>query len=85
MSRTGGCSVKMDFGLSARHIPRMRACVLIALLCLSACGTKPADWGIVGPGASPAPKSREEAIPTGDISMPYAAPNTGSGRYWGYN
>ncbi len=64
----------------------MRSGVIILLAGLACCSGTPADYGITGPGSRvAAPKPVDVSSPTHDISLPYAIPNTGNGRYWGYN
>ena len=75
----------MDTPWPQRHTGAMRFLILPLLLCLAGCVDDPAKLGITGPGQVEAPKPREDAVPGGDITMPQSTPNTGSGRYFGYN
>ena len=63
----------------------MRWPMILLFLCLAGCSGSPRDYGITGPGRSEPPPTREEAQPGGDISIPTATPNTGNGKFWGYN
>ena len=67
------------------HYPGMRSLSLALLLCLAGCSGDPSSLGITGPGTVELPKSRQEALPGGDIYPRDMQPNTGNGKYWGYN
>ena len=75
----------MDTRGALRQSPAMRSVTLLLLACLAGCSGKPSDYGITGPGQAEAPKPREDVLPGGDISMPHATPDTGNGKFWGYN
>ncbi len=63
----------------------MRYSILAVLLCLAGCASDPTALGITGPGKIDQPKPAQESVPGGDITTPQYMPNTGSGRFWGYN
>jgi hypothetical protein len=70
----------------------MRYVVLLLLLSLASCGANPASLGITGaPMAEPPPDPGETqtGIPgapqTGTQYAPSMPPNTGAGKFWGYN
>ncbi len=63
----------------------MRFLIFPLLLCLTACGSDPGALGITGPGRVDQPKPTQEAVPGGDITTPQSVPNTGNGKFWGYN
>lgn len=70
----------------ARGRLALRALMVALLAGLASCGGTPADYGITGPGVrSVAPKSRDVLNPAHDLSIPNSTPDTGNGRYWGYN
>ena len=82
----------MDKPPTARHHPVMRYILLMLPLLLAACGTDPAKLGITGaPMAEPPPDPGETqtGIPgapnTGTQLSPSLGPNTGAGKFWGYN
>lgn len=70
----------------------MRFIILSLLLLLAACGANPAALGITG-AAIPAPPADPGEAQTGITGAPrtgtqYAPnlpPNTGAGKFWGYN
>lgn len=70
----------------------MRFIILSLLLLLAGCGTNPAALGITG-AAIPAPPvdpgEAQTGIPgapnTGTQYRPNLPPNTGAGKFWGYN
>ena len=68
-----------------RQIAGMRFLVIPLLLCVAGCSGDPSTVGITGPGQIEAPKPRDEVVPGGDPIMPQARPDTGSGKFWGYN
>ncbi len=63
----------------------MRFGALALMLCLTACGADPKALGITGPGKIEQPKAAQEFVPGGDIAVPQSGPNTGNGKFWGYN
>lgn len=63
----------------------MRFLIFPLLLCLAACTSDPRALGITGPGQLEQPKTAQEAVPGGDLTTPQAVPNTGNGKFWGYN
>jgi hypothetical protein len=63
----------------------MRFLILPLLLCLAACGSDPRVLGITGPGQIEQPRPAQETLPGGDIAQPQSVPNTGNGKFWGYN
>lgn len=70
----------------------MRYFVLTLLLVLAGCGGNPAALGITGapiPAPPPDPGETQTGIPgapqTGTQYAPNLPPNTGAGRFWGYN
>jgi hypothetical protein len=73
-------------------IARMRFILFSLLLLLAGCGTNPASLGITG-GAIPTPPPDPGETQTGITGAPqtgtqYAPnlpPNTGAGKFWGYN
>ncbi len=83
----------MDIGLGPPHSQRMRQVTLISLLFLAGCAADPAALGITGATAQPPPPADPGEAQTGTAGAPatgtqYASslgPNTGSGRFWGYN
>lgn len=64
---------------------------LLLVLALAGCGGDPASLGITGAGVTqfppdPGQTSGVVASPTsGDRYDPSAGPNTGAGKFWGYN
>ena len=62
----------------------MRFLIFPVLLCLAACAD-PRAIGITGPGQLEQFQPAQEAVPGGDIALPQAVPNTGNGKFWGYN
>jgi hypothetical protein len=75
----------MDMRRASRHIAGMRILIIPLLLCLGACAADPSTLGITGPGRLEPPRARQEIVPGGDISAPQSRPDTGNGRFWGYN
>ena len=68
------------------HITGMRFLIVPLLLCLAACGSDPRALGITGPGGQiEQPKPAQEVVPGGDLTTPQSIPNTGNGKFWGYN
>ena len=69
-------------------IATMRFILLSLPLFLGACGAGPAALGITGPGPAlpqaPVP-GPFEAPPSANQFAPSTGPNSGSGRFWGYN
>jgi hypothetical protein len=70
----------------------MHFIALSLLIFLSACGTTPASLGISGAPVLAPPTDPGEAQTgingapqTGTQYAPSVAPNTGSGKFWGYN
>ena len=64
----------------------MRFMIVPLLLCLAACGSDPKAFGITGPGDhTEQPRTAQDAVPGGDITAPQSVPNTGNGKFWGYN
>ena len=63
----------------------MRFSIVALLLCLAGCGSDPKLLGITGPGRIDQPKPMQEVVPGGDIAIPQSSPNTGNGKFWGYN
>jgi hypothetical protein len=70
----------------------MRFSWLSLLLLLAACGTNPAALGITGAPITtppPDPGETQTGIPgapeTGTQYAPNLPPNTGAGKFWGYN
>jgi hypothetical protein len=68
-----------------------RRIILLPFL-LSACGTDPAALGITGPArlaSPPDPGETQTGIPGAPLSgtqlAPSLGPNTGAGKFWGYN
>jgi hypothetical protein len=66
--------------------------VFLLLLLLTGCGTNPAALGITGAPITPPPPDPGEtqtgiqgAPQTGTQYAPSLPPNTGSGKFWGYN
>src|SRR4029077_16421336 len=82
----------MDRRRRVRHHRAMRFILLSLALSLSACGADPRALGITG-AAVPAPPAdpgeSQTGIPnaplTGTEYAPNLAPNTGAGKFWGYN
>jgi hypothetical protein len=73
-------------------IPVMRYIMLSLLLFLAGCGANPAALGITGAGMAtppPDPGETQTGIPgsprTGTQYAPSVGPNTGAGKFWGYN
>lgn len=73
-------------------IAGMRFILLLVPLFLAACGADPAALGITGAGIPPPPPDPGETqtgIPgapqTGTQYAPNLPPNTGAGKFWGYN
>ena len=82
----------MDIAPAVPHYHNMRVILLLLPLFLAACGTNPAALGITGaPMAEPPPDPGETqtGIPgapnTGTQLSPSLGPNTGAGKFWGYN
>jgi hypothetical protein len=74
------------------HHRRMRLIMLALLLLVAACGTNPAALGITGaaiPVPPPDPGETQTGIPgapsRGTDYAPNLPPNTGAGKFWGYN
>ena len=70
----------------------MRYILLTLPLFLAACGADPASLGILGAAAPPPPPDPGErstgitgAPSTGTQYGPNITPNTGAGKFWGYN
>ena len=70
----------------------MRFIILSLLLLLAACGTDPATLGITGAAIPAPPRDPGEeqtgitgAPQTGTQYAPNLPPNTGAGKFWGYN
>ncbi len=70
----------------------MRLTALSLLVFLASCGADPAALGITGATAPPMPVDPGEAQTgihgapdTGTQLAPSLGPNTGAGKYWGYN
>lgn len=70
----------------------MRFIMLSLLLLLAGCGGKPEALGITGapmPAQPPDPGETQTGIPgapkTGTQYAPNLPPNTGAGKFWGYN
>ena len=70
----------------------MRFIMLSLLLLLAGCGTNPAALGITGAGIPTPPSDPGDtqtgisgAPQTGTQYAPNLPPNTGAGKFWGYN
>lgn len=70
----------------------MRKLLFTLLLLLAGCGTNPAALGITGaamPAPPPDPGESQTGITgaprTGTQYAPNLPPNTGAGKFWGYN
>ena len=73
-------------------IAAMRFVMFTLLLLLASCAANPAALGITGPGIpAPPPDPGESqtgitgAPQTGTQYAPSLPPNTGAGKFWGYN
>ena len=83
----------MDSRGRVRHHRGMRFIILSLIkLLLSACGADPRSLGITGavvPAPPADPGESQTGIPnaplTGTEYAPNLAPNTGAGKFWGYN
>jgi hypothetical protein len=67
----------------------MRLLILPLLICpvllsLAGCAADPKALGITGPGQLAQPRPATEVMPGGDLAAP-DMPNSGNGRFWGYN
>jgi hypothetical protein len=70
----------------------MRTITILLVLLLAGCGANPAALGITGagiPAPPPDPGEIQTGIPgapqTGTQYAPSIGPNTGAGKFWGYN
>jgi hypothetical protein len=82
----------MDKHVGGSHIFSMRTIVLFLLVLLASCDANPAALGLTGSTPLVAPPDPGEvqtgirgAPAVGTQYAPSAGPNTGSGKFWGYN